>query len=223
MLVRRLIAAILALVAVSVLLVRPGSALGDGDPASDILLAQQVFIPTELSEVAPAAQQLQRELAAAAKAGFPIRVALIDTAADLGTVSALWDKPAEYAFYLHKELSLDYGGQVLVLMPGGYGLQGPASGPHAVTKAEFKVSAPTPSAGEDLAAAAAVAVAKLAAVTGHPLPASALKADGPAAAGGSGGGGLQWIVLAVGAVLIVAAWGVSLRARPLQWGRKAAA
>jgi hypothetical protein len=223
--VRRLTVAILALVALmalpGALMVLPATALADGDPASDVLLQQDVFVPRELT-VSPVTEQLQSVLAASAAAGFPIKVALIDTSTDLGTVSALWNEPPVYAAYLWKELSLNFNGQVLVLMPGGYGLHGPASGPRMVSRKELAVVAPATGTGEHMAAAAAVAVERLAASAGHPLSGSALRAAAPVSSS-SGGSALPWIALVAGLVIVVAAWGASVRARPVQLRRETSA
>jgi hypothetical protein len=51
-------------------------------------------------------------------------VALIASPSDLGSVTALWRRPQSYADCLGQELSLVYGGPVLVVMPDGYGLYG---------------------------------------------------------------------------------------------------
>jgi len=50
-------------------------------------------------------------LQATARAGFPLRVALIDSPSDLGTVTQLWREPLPYAEYLGEELSLDFAGR----------------------------------------------------------------------------------------------------------------
>jgi hypothetical protein len=67
----------------------------------------------------------------------------------------------------------------------------------------------------------------LARAAGHPIPASALAAaDRSVTPGAKGAVGTTFspsvlIALIVGAVLIAASWGLSLRARPLQIRRKA--
>jgi hypothetical protein len=203
------------------------SALGDGDPASDVLVQNRLFNPID-SGVSPASQaRLQAVLGASARAGFPIRVALIASAADLGTATALWRDPKDYARYLWIELSQLYGGQVLVVMPDGFGLYGTRSGAHAVAPAELGVRATAPGAGPGLATAAISAVPLLARASRHPIPESALAAAdhastlGEKPATGTGFSPSVVIALLVGALLIAASWGLSLRARPLQIRRKA--
>ncbi len=168
------LAAITAILASAALIAAP-AALADGDPASDVLVESVVFNPIDGVSLASQAR-LEAVLNASARAGFPIRVALIASAKDLGTVTPLWNKPGKYAAYLDTELSLSYRGQVLVVMPSGFGLHGPAHGPHAVTPAEAAVRAPAPGPGKQLGTSALAAVPLLAAADGHPIPASALAA-----------------------------------------------
>jgi hypothetical protein len=209
-------------------LVTAPTALADGDPASDVLVQSQLFNPVD-SGISPASQtRLEALLRASARAGFPIRVALIASQSDLGTATALWRNPKNYAQYLWIELSQLYGGQVLVVMPNGFGLYGTRSGPHAVTPAELGVRAAAPGAGQQLATAALSAVPLLASAAGHPIPASALAAANrsptPGEKAGAGTSLSPSVVAALvaGLLLIAASWALSLRARPLQMRRRAA-
>jgi hypothetical protein len=194
-------------------------ALADGDPASDVLVSQSVFVPFELT-INRETDELQALLAAADRAGFPIRVALIDSPQDLGTVTALWRQPLEYSRYLGTELSLSFGGQVAVVMPNGIGID---PGTITPTAAERAVAArlPAPGGGAALVGAAIEAVQRLAAAEGHPLPAP-LRASGPPPAP-TGGQNAAWLALVLGAALVALAWAASLRARPLRLRRRAAA
>ena len=219
------LAFITAILASAVLAGAP-AALADGDPASDVLAGRSLFNPIN-SGVSPASQaQLQDVLSASREAGFPIRVALIASQNDLGTATKFWNDPKDYAYYLWTELSIEYGGQVLVVMPNGFGLYGPPKGRRAVSSAEAAVRAPAPGPGEQLASAALAAVPLLAEATGRRIPAAALAqatrsataADRSAVAGGVSPG--EVIALLMGALLIVLAWWASLRARPLQRGRQ---
>jgi hypothetical protein len=65
---------------------------------------------------------LEAAVDAAARARVPIRVAVIATPYDLGSVGALYRKPQRYARFLGQELSYVYKGRLLVVMPNGYGL-----------------------------------------------------------------------------------------------------
>lgn len=218
---RAVITAILASVAV---IAAPAAALADGDPASDVLVGSSLFNPSGSGVSLDSQARLEAVLAATARAGFPIRVALIAAANDLGTATALWRDPKDYARYLWIELSELYGGQVLVVMPNGFGLYGTRSGPHAVTAGELAVRARAPGAGEQLAAAALSAVPLLARAAEHPIPAAELAvADrsalrGAKATAGGNFGPAAAFALAVGALLIAAAWAASLRTRPLRRG-----
>jgi len=218
------LAAITAILAGAALITAPG-ALADGDPASDVLVQNSLFNPVD-SGVSPAAQaRLQALLRASARAGFPMRVALISSQADLGTASALWRSPGKYAQYLGYELSQLYDGQLLVVMPDGFGLYGARSGAHPLTSAEAGVRAAAPGPGPQLASAATSAVPLLARAAGHPIPASALAAaDRSTAEGQRGAAGTQLpagavIALVLGALVIVVSWTLSLRARPLRLRR----
>jgi hypothetical protein len=193
-----------------------GVARADGDPASDVLVSKSAFVPWDTA--APGGEQVRLEavLAAAARRGYPIRVALIGSATDLGSVTALWRQPENYAHYLGLELSLTVHARVLVVMPNGLGLYAARGHARSEQAALARLHPAGSSAG--LATTAIAAVETLAAASGHPLPAAALLS---AASGGQRSGAsdpLSWIVFVGGAVLIVLAWVASLRARPLRAG-----
>jgi hypothetical protein len=120
---RRSAAVALALVAAAAALggARPPAALADGDPASDVLVYQSVFFPYR-----PAPHTLQRELTglvrSANQQGYRIRVAVIQSRRDLGSVPMLFGRPSVYARFLSSELSSIWRNRVLIVMPSGYGL-----------------------------------------------------------------------------------------------------
>jgi len=185
----------------------PTAARADGDPASDVLAAQPLFLPQDAA-ASPAQQaQLGAVLQAAARGGYPIRVALIASATDLGSVTALWNQPENYARFLGQELGLVYHGPLLVVMPSGFGLY---NIPHPAAAGRALTGGPSPRAG--IGAAAITAVHELAGAAGHPfvLPSAgtvrASTAPSP----------VPWIVFAAGAILIALAWTASFRARPLR-------
>ena len=93
----------------------------DGDPASDYLLGQNVFLPFEASSPAVTAD-LERAVDAVYLRGNRIKVAAIYTKDDLGAVPSLFGQPVEYARFLGIELGLWYVGPLLVVMPGGFGI-----------------------------------------------------------------------------------------------------
>jgi hypothetical protein len=198
----------LAAAALAAALVTPTSALGDGDPASDVLLAQSVYYPYHPPVSSSLSHWLEQLTAAAARAKFPIKVALIETPVDLGVIPDLFGKPQQYAAFLDQEISLRQKQPLLVVMPAGFGAQGlPASATTAVS------ALPKPASGQSdaLARAAIDAVGKLAAASGHPLK-GAPGADGASTGSGSS---TTWILVAlVVAALATAAALIAVRRRP---------
>ena len=183
----------------------PPPALADGDPASDVLIAENVFYPFT-PPVAPALQNtLNAETAAAKRAHFPIKVALIASPTDLGAIPSLFAKPQQYANFLDVEISFFGGKQpLLVVMPNGYGVQGLSA---AATAAAARLPPPAGRTSDDLARAATVALSKLAAAAGHPVSTAPGAGTGTGAGGESGGGAaaIGVGVLALVAVLMSAA------------------
>jgi hypothetical protein len=191
-------------------------AWADGDPASDVLATQPLFLPQDAGIPQPHQDALASLLVLARQRGYEIRAALVASPTDLGSVGVLWRQPQAYARFLGLELGLVYRGLVLVAMPTGFGLYSAAR----VGPAELSALAGIPPArtGPQLAAATTVAVRRLAAAAGKPLPA-------PSAGTSSHPGGsnlVPWLVFAGGAVLVGLAWAASLRARPLGSGRQPA-
>jgi hypothetical protein len=190
----------------------PAGALADGDPASDVLATQSLFLPWDASVPGSRQAQLADLLAAAQSHGFPIRVALIASASDLGSVTALWGQPEPYAQFLGQELSLVYKGPLLVVMPHGFGLHGFAMPSAAIESTLAGISAPRD--GAQLAQVTITAIERLAAAAGQPLPGTAAGSMAPTSSEGSISGA-DWIVFLLGCLAIAAAWSASLRARPL--------
>lgn len=185
-----------------------GPARADGDPASDVLVTQALFLPQDAG-VQPAQQaQLLALLTAARRIGYQLRVALIASPADLGSVTELWRQPENYARFLGQELSLVYGGPLLVVMPDGYGFYRPGS-PLA---SERSVLAGERAPGSKLGGPTLAAIQRLAARSGHPI--ALPRATSPS--NPSSTDTLPWVVLAIGAALIAVAWTLSVRARPLR-------
>jgi len=114
--------ALAALAAVVALVALPaGEARADGDPASDYLLLQNVFLPYQAPSQA-AGVALQQSVAQVYAHGNRLKVALIDAVADMGAIPSLFGKPDDYARFLGAELGLWYGGPLLVVMPAGFGV-----------------------------------------------------------------------------------------------------
>ena len=147
------------------------SARADGDPASDYLLVQRVFVPYEGASAAAQQHALTKAVATANKGGFKIRVAVIFSSYDLGSVTSLWRKPQTYAKFLGVELSFVYKQRLLIVMPNGFGFNWPKHSPAAEYALLSKI--PIPSGPTGLLAAATTALTKLAAADGIDVKAPA--------------------------------------------------
>jgi hypothetical protein len=95
---QRLLKALAITFAVAIL--APSVVRGDGDPASDVLLVRSIFFTYD-PPVSPGLQKtLSAEVAAANRANFPVKVALIRSRRDLGLIPELFGKPQQYADFL---------------------------------------------------------------------------------------------------------------------------
>ena len=141
------------------------AAFADGDPASDYLLVYPAFVPPDDGIPAAYAKQLTQVIAAAKAKHYVIRVALIKTRYDMGSVTVLYRKPKQYAHFLSQELHFVYTGRLLVVMPNGYGF---ARGGVLQPKQQAIVDRlPVPgNSGAQLASAGTRAVRALAAASG---------------------------------------------------------
>jgi hypothetical protein len=176
------------------------AAYADADPASDVLLGENVFYPYSPPVSGPVQGELNAEVAAAGKAGFPIKVAIIGSPVDLGAVPNLFAKPQDYAKFLDQEISFQATKQpLLVVMPSGFGVGG-LSAP--ATAAAASLPKPAGSQSDDLARAAAGAIPKLAGASGHRVSSVA------GASGGGSGSSAVPIVIALAVVAVLAAGGV---------------
>jgi hypothetical protein len=139
-------------------------ARADGDPASDYLLTQQVFLPFDAKLPTAKQQQLVALVTAANRAGYAIRVALIWSSYDLGSITGLWRKPRIYARFLGAELGYVYKQRLLIVMPNGFGFNRPQHTASAEYALLAKITiAPGP---VGLVDAADTAVRRLAAASG---------------------------------------------------------
>jgi hypothetical protein len=168
------------------------AALADGDPASDWLITQPAFLPFDAHIDKGSSSELQAVLAASKKAGFPIRVAVISTAYDLGSVPILYRKPTTYAHFLGQELFYWYKHELLVVMPNGYGVYNHGPAPKADSAAVAALPPPGTTAGNALVASGILAVKKLAARRGIDL--SHVQAAGST----SSSSHVQWTPIALG-------------------------
>lgn len=142
----------------------PATARADSDPASDILPTQNVFFPYRPAMSEDLKADLRGVTSAAKKAGYPLKVAIIATQADLGGVPQLFNQPARYAGYLGPEIDFNKRQPLLVVMPAGLGTY--EVSPAANTAA----TAIRPEEGADgLGRAALEAAQKMAKAEGHPI------------------------------------------------------
>ena len=156
--------------ALALALVLPGSALANGDPASDVLPFQQVFLPYEAPVSKSAATRLEKTVAAANEKGYRIRVAVIPFTGDLGTAVSLWRHQQAYSKFLAKEIAFSYAGRTLIAMPSGFCIY---NGDKPVTKELRALKSVQPGATPtELAESSADAVHALAAADGVTVPKS---------------------------------------------------
>ena len=148
------------------------TARADGDPASDFLIAQQVFFGFGQNASPAKHEELARLVEQAKAKGFEVRIALIGRPSDLGAVQVLWRRPQTYARFLGQELTLYYPRRLLIVMPNGYGISRHDPGLAAEEQSALN---DLPAPGSDLVGAAERAVQRLAALHGvevEPTPAA---------------------------------------------------
>jgi len=205
---QRLLAALLAVllgaVAVIVAALLVQSALADGDPASDYLISQQVFVPYQ-GVSTKAAGEITALLNDSKQKGFPLKVAVISSRYDLGAVPSLFGKPQQYASFLGQEDYYFFKDELLVVMPNGYGLYKHADLPAADKAAIKALPAPGTAKGDPLVAAAVHAVRVLA--VRHGVTLSAPSSGGNSSRTGDririAAGVLVLCALAIGARLLL--------------------
>lgn len=150
-----------ALAAAIIAAVAPSIGGADGDPASDVLLARNVFLPYE-----PPSRAVGGDLELAVNAvyqhGDRVKVAVIYSKDDLGAIPSLFGQPAQYAQFLGIELGLWYVGPLLVVMPNGLGIYdgGRPTSPEQQVLRSLSVAAGTP---DELVHSATTALQRLAA------------------------------------------------------------
>jgi hypothetical protein len=152
---------------------RPSQSWGDGDPASDVLLAQDVFYPYQ-PKVSPALEAtLERTLQAAAKAaGLHLKVAIVGSAQELGIVPNLFGHPQRYAQFLDREITFNQPQQLLVVMPSGFGTV-----PIGFTSVLSRVPISAQQRSDGLVRSAILAVVALARYRGHPISTPSLSSS----------------------------------------------
>jgi hypothetical protein len=196
--------ALLALLAASA--VHPAPAHADADPASDILLTQDVFVPLFGGQPSEESERYLEDVVDAANDdGYVIKVAAIGDRRDLGGVFSLFGKPQRYAPFLGRELAFTYKGPLLTSMPAGFGFYW--QGQNTARERRIIRTVPVKPGMDGLVDSTAEAVKKLAAANGHPIDVE------------KGGGGfgvpVRAILIAAGAavVLLLVAVPLILRSR----------
>jgi hypothetical protein len=199
----------LVIVVAAAALLAPAAARADGDPASDVLLGQDVFVTYTVRVPQAKARELEALVAAAARAGLRVKVALIATRADLGSVPSLFGQPKRYARFLGGEIYNIYPGRLLVVMPAGYGV----SRAGALVPREQRAfdALPRPGAGgAALATAAERAIRRLAALDGKRI---APLARGSGTGGNSSRDRLEILGIVLSALAVVAIFTLPRRRR----------
>ena len=181
------------LVAVILLLTLPAVAHANGDPASDYLLIQSLFLPFNAKVDPGTTERLADVIREADKQNFRIRVAVIGSRYDLGTAFSLFNKAQRYAEFLGLELSFQYRDRLLVVMPNGYGYSIGGKPDPAGIRVVKKLPPPGADANKEVEGAT-TAIRRLAAAEGHVLPAG----------GGGGSETRDRLVIAAGATALVA-------------------
>ena len=168
------------------------SALANGDPASHVLLPPDIRVyMTNGATDGKLEKTVQSTAQRVTDAGLPIKVAIIGNKTDLGAVPQLWAKPQVYARFLGAELRFVYRDTLLIVMPHGFGINGPYPLPRALA-ALSGIDPRKDTTPQGLADAADKAMRALAA------------ADGKKVSGGDGGGGGLPLPLIAAAVMVVA-------------------
>jgi hypothetical protein len=168
------------------------SALADGDPASDVLVPPDIRVyMTNGATDGQLEKTVQSTADQVSDAGLPIKVAIIGNKTDLGAVPQLWAKPQVYARFLGAELRFVYKDTLLIVMPQGFGINGPYPLPRALA-ALSGIDPRKDTTPQGLTDSADQALRALA------------KADGKKVSGGGGAGGGLPLPLVAAAVMVVA-------------------
>jgi hypothetical protein len=211
--VRRTAATLLCLAALAA---GAGQAHADIDPASDVLLVENVFFPYSPEVCSELADPLEELTERAARAGYPVKVALIGGPEDLGGAADMYADPQGYARFLGEELASarhpvrgrdpERRGRdepVLVVMPDdGFGVH--AAGPRA-NRALEGLSVPVEASPDDLARVALQAVPRLARAAGKDVAAVRVEES----CGDSGGGVPAAVVYAAPVLLLLVAGAIA--------------
>jgi hypothetical protein len=190
------------------------SALADIDPASDILPVQNVFLPYQPKVCSQLSDALRNLTKTGAKAGYPVKVAVIGKPADLGGAGDMFGKPDQYAKFLASELltySPDFGRDytnpaLLIVMPGDFGVDhGGRNAKQVLAKIPISENADP----NELVRAALKAIPQLAKANGKNVPTPKIT-SGCSKSGGTS----PLIFIAPVALLLIAGLAATTRFRP---------
>ncbi len=203
---RRFAALVFVVVAAAAALQPAAPARADGDPCSDYLLVGSLCVPNNPRPSQPQIDRAQKTIDAAKRAGYEIRVAVIGSPTDLGSVPVFFGRPAPYAKFLDAELQSAWTGKLLVVMAAGYGVREHTKPYPAGVKALQGLPPPANGTPDALMAAATVAVRKLAASEGVRVPVIPLAKTVTPPTTGSGSGSTSFVkyalLLAAGLVVL---------------------
>jgi hypothetical protein len=196
-------------VAVAVSLFGP-SAHANLDPASDVLLNQNVFLPYEPKVCPRLADALKKLTDRVVKGGYPVKVAIIGSEADLGGAPQYFGRPEDYARFLGSEIGIGIYGpggagaqtneSLLTVMPAGFGFVRSANAAN-VSLVVLGLEPPKGTHPDDLARATIGALPELARAARHPVPVP--KSSG--CSGGGGGSSAIFYVVPIALILLAAA------------------
>jgi hypothetical protein len=209
---RLTLALLAAMATLALALLDSAPARADADPPSDVLLLQDVYFPYHPKVAPQLRMQLDELVARARRAGFPLKVAIVATRADLGAVPLLFGHPDRYAHFLGTEIRNNAPQPLLTVMPTGYGTESTGAAGSALV-----ATLPPPAAvtGPALVEGTIRAVEQLAKANGYVLDTSDL---GKGRKRGAGGSSTPWLVFApLGLVAVVVA-GAALRGRRRRMG-----
>jgi hypothetical protein len=198
-------------IAVAVSLFGP-SAHANVDPASDVLLQQNVFLPYK--KVCPQlADALKKLTDRVVKEGYPVKVAIIGSEADLGGAPQYFGRPEDYARFLGSEIGIGIGidgpggagtqtnESLLTVMPAGFGFVRSANAAN-VALVVVGLEPPKDTHPDDLARATIGALPELARAARHPVPVPKISSG---CSGGGGGSSAIFYFVPIALILLAAA------------------
>lgn len=187
-----------ALLGVALALLAPAAAHANGDPVSDLLLFQDAYMPYFPAPSEAEADTLTRLLARLRNEGYPMKVAIIGGAGDLGANPDLLGRPAGYAELLADELAFRVRNpRLLVVMADG--LAGRNLGPEGEAALE-EIAIDTGDETDGLVRTAIEAIARVASANGRPTDVPEIAKDAEPARDG----GRSYLALYIVAALLVA-------------------